>query len=169
MVIRSTSELMNLVDENNVEAARKFFHPEYMCVRGLQMLGLERLIANLEDFADVCSSTNQIRHFGDERSNVFSHDITYNEAIRGFQKGESVNVRLVSLKKGGLLWRALISTSLQSKKETPISVAIEVFGKVMADFIWLLKTQKLGAILFFVLVLGLAVFYILKLIFLLSR
>jgi hypothetical protein len=50
-----------------------------------------------------------------------------------------------------------------------MSAIIEVFGKIMADVIWLLKTQKIGAILFFVLVVGLAVFYVLELIFLLSR
>ena len=50
-----------------------------------------------------------------------------------------------------------------------MSVIIEVFGKIIADIIWLLKTQKIGAILFFVLVVGLAVFYVLELIFLLSR
>jgi hypothetical protein len=55
------------------------------------------------------------------------------------------------------------------KKEPSMSAIIEVFGKIMADVIWLLKTQKIGAIFFFVLVVGLAVFYVLELIFLLSR
>ena len=112
MVIRSNFELMNLVDENNVKAARKFFHPEYMYVRELEMLSLDELIANLEEFASgVCSSTNRITHFEDDRSGVFSHDVTYNEPTRGFQKGDRINVRLVSLKKDGLFWRGMISTS----------------------------------------------------------
>ena len=112
MVIRLNFELMNLVDENNVEAARKFFHPEYMYVRELEMLSLDELIANLEEFASgVCSSTNRITHFEDDRSGVFSHDVTYNEPTRGFQKGDRMNVRLVSLKKDGLFWRGMISTS----------------------------------------------------------
>ena len=112
MVIRSNFELMNLVDENNVEAARKFFHPEYMYVRELEMLSLDELIANLKEFASgVCSSTNRVTHFEDDRSGVFSHDVTYNKPTRGFQKGDSMNVRLVSLKKDGLFWRGMISTS----------------------------------------------------------
>ena len=42
---------MNLVDENNVEVLRKFFHPGYMYVRDLEMLSPDKLIANLDEFA----------------------------------------------------------------------------------------------------------------------
>jgi hypothetical protein len=82
MVSRSTSELMNLVDENDVETARKFFHPEYMYVRELEMLGVGEVMSNLEEFASgVCSSTNRVTLFDDDRTNVFSHDVTYNERV----------------------------------------------------------------------------------------
>ena len=50
-----------------------------------------------------------------------------------------------------------------------MAVIIEVFEKIVVDIFWLLKTKKLGAILFVLLVLGLAVFYVLELVYLLSR
>mgnify|MGYP001158516903 FL=1 len=111
---RQTSEVMRLaVDENNVKAARECFHEEYMYVRELEMLSLDDALSHLkEDFASgKCSSTNRVTLYDDDRTNVFSHDVTYNEAIRGYQVGTIVPVRIVSLKKDGLIWRAMISTS----------------------------------------------------------
>ena len=49
-----------------------------------------------------------------------------------------------------------------------MAVIIEVFEKILADIFWLLKAKNVGAILFVVLVLGLAAFYLLELIYLLS-
>ena len=103
---------MELVDENNVEVLRKFFHLGYMYVRELEMLSPDKLIANLEEFASgVCSSINRVTHSEDDQSGLFSHDLAYNEPIRGFQKGDSTNKRLVPLKKDVLFWRGMISTS----------------------------------------------------------
>lgn len=103
---------MNLVDENNVEVLRKFFHPGYMYVRDLEMLSPDKLIANLEEFASgVCSSINQVTHSEDDQGGLFSHDLAYNEPTRGFQKGDSTNERLVPLKKDLLFWCGMISTS----------------------------------------------------------
>jgi|TARA_B110000003_G_scaffold24885_1_gene23664 hypothetical protein len=48
-------------------------------------------------------------------------------------------------------------------------VVIEVFDKILADIVWLLKKKNLCAILFIILVLGLGIFYVLELIYLLSR
>ena len=49
-----------------------------------------------------------------------------------------------------------------------MAVIIDVFEKILADIFWLLKTKNVGAILFVVLVFGLAAFYLLELIYLLS-
>jgi hypothetical protein len=49
-------------------------------------------------------------------------------------------------------------------------VVIEVFDKILADIVWLLKKKNLCVIIFFIiLVLGLGIFYVLELIYLLSR
>ena len=53
-------------------------------------------------------------------------------------------------------------------EEQKMAVIVEVFEKILADTFWLLKTKNVGAILFVVLVLGLAAFYIFELIYLLS-
>ena len=111
---RQTSEVMRLaVDEKNIEAARECFHEEYMYLRELEMLSLDDAMSHLEeDFASgKCSSTNRVTLYDHDQTNVFSHDVTYKEAIRGYQVGTVVPVRIVSLKKDGLIWRAMISTS----------------------------------------------------------
>jgi hypothetical protein len=48
-------------------------------------------------------------------------------------------------------------------------VEIKVFDKILADIVWHLKKKNLYAILFIILVLGLGIFYVLELIYLLSR
>ena len=48
-------------------------------------------------------------------------------------------------------------------------VVIEVFDKILADIVWLLKKKNLCTILFIILVLGLGIFYVLELIYLFSH
>ena len=101
-----TSEVMRLaVDENNIEAARECFHEKYMYLRELEILSLDHAMSHLEeDFASgKCLSTNRATLYDDDRTNVFSHDVTYKEAIRGYQVGTGVPVSIIKLKKDGLI------------------------------------------------------------------
>ena len=89
---------------------KKFFHDDYMYLRETEMLIFEDFRQSLiDDFASGrMSSSNRRTLHEDHLSCTFIHDIKFNEAYRGYEAGISFEVRLMTLKKKGLIWRQMI-------------------------------------------------------------
>ena len=106
MGYRSLNEVTNLLDQRDVKGAKACFHDEFMHLREADMLTIEEMYKHLDEFASgKCTSTNRVTHHDDEHSGTYSHVVTYNETMRGISAGSTAHIRLVLLKKDGLLWR----------------------------------------------------------------
>ena len=89
-------------DEKNYDELDKYYHPDFMYVRELEMLDYVEMKRHVvEDFGTGRQrSTNRATLFEDELTVVFDHDITpFDE--NGRQAGEGHRVRLVTLKQEG--------------------------------------------------------------------
>ena len=99
------------LDEQESDNMQQFYHEDYMYLRETEMLTFEDFRQSLiDDFASgkVTSSNRKTLH-EDYLSCSFSHRITFNEAYRRYSAGTSFEVRVMSLKKDGLVWRQVIS------------------------------------------------------------
>lgn len=99
------------MDEKDYDIIEQYYHDDYMYLRETELFTFsdfrESLIA---DFGSgKCTSTNRKTLYEDHLSGAFTHDVTYNENYRGYSSGTTVRVRVMTLKKDGLLWRQMIS------------------------------------------------------------
>ena len=99
------------MDEKDYDIIEQYYQDDYMYLRETELLTFsdfrESLIA---DFGSgQCTSTNRKKLYKDYLSSAFTHDVTYNENYRGYSSGTTVRVRVMTLKKDGLLWRQMIS------------------------------------------------------------
>ena len=98
-------------DERNYDEMDKYYHPDFIYVRELEMLDYVEMKRHVvEDFGTGRQrSTNRATLFEDELTVVFDHDITpFDE--NGRQAGEGHRVRLVTLKQEGLIWRQFLTS-----------------------------------------------------------
>ena len=71
-----------------------------------EMLTIAEMYKQLDEFTSgKCSSTNPVTHHDNEHSGAYSHLVTYNETMRVIAAGSTVHIRLVLLKKDGLIRR----------------------------------------------------------------
>lgn len=106
----SINEVFNFLDQQEFDNAYACIHDDFMYLREVEMLSLDDFKRHMHEFGSgVLTSTNRVTHHDDQFSSTFTHDVTWNEATSIFQAGTKKSVRVLALKKDGLMWRQMIT------------------------------------------------------------
>ena len=108
MGYRSMNEVMNFLDRHDLDGAKACFHNEFMYLREVEMLTIDDMSEHFQEFIDgKLISTNRSTQQDDEHSAAYTHDVKWNENLRGVSAGTVITVRVSALKKDGLIWRQM--------------------------------------------------------------
>jgi len=111
MTVKLCEVVRLALDHHQWDEVKKCYRDDFMYLRELEMFNLDDWIqAQKDDFASgKCTSTNRKTIHEDDRSCTWSHDVTYLEDYRGHKAGTVFHIRVLALKKDGLIYRIMIS------------------------------------------------------------